>query len=390
MNTSASPFQVLQNLSADNSTPSDLDSTSNVTSLPAEEQECLRLYIAAILARERKDEGSIVSWRTADIVTRVTLVVSAVVVVQGLVGNVINMVIFRRMGLKERVNICLFWLALADFMSLVLHAMLYGHHTIQVLQGAPRLVNGEWMKIVFNYKLLTISGFRYVSFFMWALVATERCICIAYPLLAKRLLRNSTTLTAVVVGSLVSFGIQMFCNLQYKMRCVEIIDTGEREYMVQHSNAYLAHRTLFDVMISVVQGVAMPPLLMGVVILTTSITVISLRRSSHQVAVSKMLVLVSWVYVTCTLPIFVHKVLFLAWPGYQVGGRHQLLCKLNYMLCNLLMNINCSVNTLAYYRHGSRYRHHFRNIFSRNSTRQRHRYRVCSGTEMVTPAKFLK
>ena len=53
-----------------------------------------------------------------------------VVSLLGVVGNTLNVAVFFRQGLRERVNVCLFSLALADLAVCTLYFLLYGYGVV--------------------------------------------------------------------------------------------------------------------------------------------------------------------------------------------------------------------------------------------------------------------
>jgi len=53
-----------------------------------------------------------------------------VVSLLGVVGNAVNVAVFFRQGLRERVNVCLFSLALADLVVCTFYFLLYGYGVV--------------------------------------------------------------------------------------------------------------------------------------------------------------------------------------------------------------------------------------------------------------------
>jgi len=64
------------------------------------------------------------------VVTLVTSNLLPVVSLLGVVGNALNVAVFFRQGLRERVNVCLFSLALADLVVSTLYFILYGYGVV--------------------------------------------------------------------------------------------------------------------------------------------------------------------------------------------------------------------------------------------------------------------
>ena len=48
----------------------------------------------------------------------------------GVAGNALNVAVFFRQGLRERVNVCLFSLALADLVVCTFYFLLYGYSVV--------------------------------------------------------------------------------------------------------------------------------------------------------------------------------------------------------------------------------------------------------------------
>ena len=64
------------------------------------------------------------------VATLVTSNLLPVMSLLGVVGNALNVAVFFRQGLRERVNVCLFSLALADLVVSTLYFILYGYSVV--------------------------------------------------------------------------------------------------------------------------------------------------------------------------------------------------------------------------------------------------------------------
>ena len=105
----------------DNSSVSSvLNSTVTQTS-----SKCLMLQFGDFVPWDNPE--SVVDAQTEALVRRVkeTMVLPVLCLIGG-PANVINMAVFAKQGLKERINVCLFALSLADFLYLVSNMVLYG------------------------------------------------------------------------------------------------------------------------------------------------------------------------------------------------------------------------------------------------------------------------
>ena len=86
---------------------------------------CLILQFQSFVPWDNPD--NIVSFQVEDLVRRLKDVVFLpILFLIGGPANVINMAVFYKQGLKERINVCLFALSLADELYLVNNMVMYG------------------------------------------------------------------------------------------------------------------------------------------------------------------------------------------------------------------------------------------------------------------------
>ena len=106
----------------------DITTTNNLTTSNDSDppSHCLRLEAQSdFLPWDNPD--NLVSAQTEDLVRRLRdVVVLPILFLIGGPANVINMAVFYKQGLKERINVCLFALSLADGLYLLFNIVLYG------------------------------------------------------------------------------------------------------------------------------------------------------------------------------------------------------------------------------------------------------------------------
>ena len=99
---------------------------SNITSAPP---GCLVLQYKDFLPWD--NPTNVISAKTEDLVRRwKNALVLPVLFLIGGPANVINMAVFYKQGLKERINVCLFALSLADFLYLLQVFILYSESAL--------------------------------------------------------------------------------------------------------------------------------------------------------------------------------------------------------------------------------------------------------------------
>ncbi|KAL8569087.1 hypothetical protein ACOMHN_054233 [Nucella lapillus] len=105
------------------------------------------------------------------------------IVLVGIPGNVLCCAVFLKQGLSDRINLLLFWMAVADLTNLVAQLLLMpGCYLVDPLHVA------NWSVIV-NTKIAPINWFlSFVSGMLVLLLSVERCISVVAPFKAQRFL----------------------------------------------------------------------------------------------------------------------------------------------------------------------------------------------------------
>nr|KAG5705546.1 hypothetical protein BaRGS_009199 [Batillaria attramentaria] len=120
-----------------------------------------------------------------------------VLVLCGVTMNVLNMAVFFRQGLRDRVNLCLFSLAVSDtgfnvsYLASKIHAFFY-HFNYSLGNMA------KWHVFMGLY-----NAFLSLSTCLTVIISLERCVCVINPLKAKRLLSSSACTIPSVVQAIV-------------------------------------------------------------------------------------------------------------------------------------------------------------------------------------------
>ena len=105
----------------------------------------------------------------------------------GVTTNVINCMVFVRQGLRDRINLCLFSLALADTSFLL---FMFSAKFFSFLGLFDRDLQGYWSQKHTNTVLGPMLGSMNISNLMTMVISVERCICVVSPFTAKRFLKT--------------------------------------------------------------------------------------------------------------------------------------------------------------------------------------------------------
>ena len=105
----------------------------------------------------------------------------------GVTTNVINCMVFVRQGLRDRINLCLFSLALADTSFLL---FMFSGRFFPFLGLFDRELREFWSEKFLNTVLGPMLGTMNISNLMTMVISVERCICVVSPFTAKRFLKT--------------------------------------------------------------------------------------------------------------------------------------------------------------------------------------------------------
>ncbi|KAL8562835.1 hypothetical protein ACOMHN_004527 [Nucella lapillus] len=370
--------------------------TTNATS--AAPPECIVLQFGDFIPWNNPD--NIISFETEDLIRRLKDVFFLpVLFLIGCPANVINMAVFFKQGLKERINVCLFALSLADGMYLFCNMVCYGEQLY--VQFTTREIYGPVMQWITNHYLLGFYGFTTVSQILSAIIAAERCFCILQPLRSRSVLQTSTTTTIIVVIFVVVIGFYFLVVSRYHILCAYNPLTDSVIMTAIGGEFYYRNKQLVDILDAFVYGVGLPGVVMGVVMLTTVVTTVKLRQAAEwraqissrgggeeegdggmslrDLALTRMLVYNSVFFITCVLPVFLFKMVLLFLPEMNAGRRQHNLFVAGLWVINITTYVNSTFNWLIYYTMGTRYRHTLRALLCRGPTANRLMTQVLTG-----------
>ncbi|XP_076456700.1 uncharacterized protein LOC143290998 [Babylonia areolata] len=293
-----------------------------------------------------------------------------VLVTFGIITNVINMAVFARQGLSDRINLCLFSLAVSDTGFLLFLMCGKSYALISLLDPVE---GNYWQKRHYTLVLATSLGCLAISNITTALIAVERCLCILSPLKAASFFKTRTMgVVIVVVAVYILTVLNTALGIKYQTVRVTNPLTNTSTFISRLSPTYLRYRTLIDIVYSHVLLVTLPFISLVVVIVSTTAIIVRLqvtsawRRQSvsnvtslekQELTVTRMLMTVCCVYVTCTTPTVTRAlVVFSRVPGFLITGHLCNIFKISIALSHLLEVINTSTNFLIYVKQSSRYR----------------------------------
>lgn len=293
--------------------------------------------------------------------------VSTLLCLFGIPANFINCHVFYRQGLKEGINLCLFSLSLADSLYLICMFAMYSVSSFIRMCGA---VLSEEYRLKTVVSLVGISnGFRLTSSFITMVIAVERCLGVVFPLHANVFLKTRYARIVTVL----SFVLFQICYILYPfMHCPTLIQIeGEQQWTLTPTQLFQETKVVVGIIGNTLLGLGVPVANYIIVLSSTLITVIKLRSAdawrksssstcttngNQQVAVTKMLVVSSWIYVVTTMPFVCKEAMFwIANDCLTSDGAFALVMMINAMV-ESCQQVNSSVHIFVYFFRSSRYR----------------------------------
>ncbi|KAL8590702.1 hypothetical protein ACOMHN_044060 [Nucella lapillus] len=322
------------------------------------------------------NSDNIVSQKAEMVSRDVRLVLMQAALFLGGPANVINMAVFFKQGLKDRVNLLLFSLSLADEVFLVSCNLLYGEE-LYLHWDVGHTESGPVLKFMVNNNLGCFLSCCFVSYILSAIIACERCYCVLSPLRYHTLMPTTTTAFIIIAVYVVIISLNYIAVFRYYVACAYNPQTGVVADVWGHSEFYVEHKDLVDYVDNIFFGAGLPVTMAVVVVAATAITISRLRRAmtwrsetsasvSHkEVGLTKMLIGTSVLLIVCLCPSCVFRVACLFLPEVNSGRRNQNFYWMGLWVTEMFLFVNSSCNICVYYVMGSRYRETFWTLFRR-------------------------
>ncbi|KAL8597029.1 hypothetical protein ACOMHN_050127 [Nucella lapillus] len=303
-----------------------------------------------------------------------------VLVTWGVITNVINMAVFARQGLSDRINLCLFSLAVSDIGYLL---FLMSGKAFVLVRLVDSAAGDYWRFLHQRYVMASTLGFLAISNTITALIAVERCICVVKPLKAAKFFRTKYMRLLIVVAAVCILTV-LNTNFSLKYQTVQVTDslTNTSTFIARISPFYLRHRFL-EVISLYALLITLPFLSLVVVIVCTAVIIVRLKITAawrretvsnmtsvekQEVMVTRMLVTVCCVYVTCMTPTVTRAFVVFVEPEFLSTGYLCNMFKISIAVNHLLEVLNTCSNFLIYIKQSSRYRSTLSKLFHCNSS----------------------
>ncbi|GFS08406.1 chemosensory receptor C [Elysia marginata] len=199
----------------------------------------------------------------------INFVLLSILIVFSMGANIVNMMVLVKQGVTSCVSVCLFSISATDFLS-----------TLSGFTGMPpKILMTLHMRPGFDptaiYYMLAYLAYIFsdISNTLTAFLSLERCLCVSLPLQFKEIFTTKRTVMVIVCIYLVCFGSMMphFLSSGFVFRT-----SGNSTYLALWLSP---DRATVDVYIDI-RNFIQTTLILGVVLVCTSLMLISLQRSS--------------------------------------------------------------------------------------------------------------
>ncbi|KAL8616342.1 hypothetical protein ACOMHN_056285 [Nucella lapillus] len=295
------------------------------------------------------------------------------------ITNIINMVVFYKHGLQERINACLFILSLVDLLSVTAIFGFCSDVTYMFSIGKSSEL-GPSIRFYIDYYVVALYGLVTSSQMVYSVIALERCLCVTKPLLVKSFMSTKTTVIVLTTMTVIlTGGYGPISGVRYGVVCLFNPADGSIAYVNYPNEFYFRNRFLMDFLYTALYGLILPGFSFICVIVCTIVTAVKLKKitkwresvssasnnvSSRDLAITRIIVVTSTLFITCIAPGVVMRSSFLIAPELKFGGRHDNLAWVFRRFYILGSVVNNTCNFFIYYLSGTKFRETTQRLFS--------------------------
>lgn len=212
------------------------------------------------------------------------------------------------------------------------------------------------------------------------IIALERCACVLFPLRISTLMRTKTMGAVIALSFLCLQG----CYLAhpFSFRPAHVTTAAGVMWYVTSTDFYNINKVAIDTFGNIILGFSVPVIIFITVSASTTVTVVRLRtamawrqRSSsttsdslkQQVALTKMLVLVSVVYIVTMTPYVAWEVSIRVFTYYLPALHYYEVFLTISAFVHSVSQVDSAIHFFVYFSRSSRFRHMFCDMFRRQT-----------------------
>ncbi|XP_059173499.1 type-1 angiotensin II receptor-like [Physella acuta] len=321
---------------------------------------------------EAKDEG-LMDEGTYRLIVIVCLVITLIISPLGIIFNIINIVVFCKLGFKESTNIILVSLAVTDICILMTLLGLTVNANLMAMGGANFDILAAVAYIVLGWpNVLTtrISGCltTYLTF--------ERFLCVVLPLRVKTILQKKTALTFIIALCLFSmaYSVPMYLANSIGLRFNPMSNQTSVGLIVAENSDVLEEFSIsVNTIIEFTSFTLVTVFTLG--LLSSYVSSAKWRKEISGVAKNsqftnrdrkllKMVLLISIVFIGCSLPTVIGDVVMLLVKDFNIKGRERFLFIASCAIFYNFLALNSLASFFIYLNMSSKFRKCFVEMLS--------------------------
>lgn len=290
----------------------------------------------------------------------------------GVPANMINCMVFWRQGLQDGMNLCLFSLALADFMYLTSTLAIYPCSSLISL--FDKQLGNRYFAESMAVLLGPLNGFRAASGFIGVMIAVERCVCIVLPLRSSILVQTKTV-GIVIIVSFVIFQVT-YLPYSFSLEGTSTSSNSGELWKTTPSQFFKDNYFILEIVLGNFLDLGIPFTFFLILIVVTTVTVVKLKEAmawrqsatrltsgndGQQAALTLMLVAVSVVHIVTMLPYVACQIAYITLqdPLGTSYGTFLLLKNISHYFAA----VNSAFHLFIYHSRSSRFRQTIRSMF---------------------------
>ena len=303
----------------------------------------------------------------------IMLGLDVVVATVATIGNVITILVYKRLGFADSTNISLAALSVSDLGVAIT--------TFSCVAGTllPRITDASFTSEIFMISAASPHVlFTRSSALITTYVSVERYLCVSMPLKVKSIISPKRTLVSMVIIFAATFSIVPITYFRYPI--------GWRFYTERNKTLLgvliVTDKTelLFGAFAQLYISVFLPVFTFFTVLICTALLALSLQKSkewrdankstrqiqeennlelssskSRETRAVQMVISVATVFIISSIPSSIHMISVFVVPGFDLTGRYSNLFAITGMSFLIVDCINCSANVCIYYKMSSKF-----------------------------------
>lgn len=293
----------------------------------------------------------------------------------GVSTNGVNCLVFCRQGLQDRMNVCLFSLALVDFLYFMIIFLLFPLATF--IRFCDIFLYEEYYAKMTVALVGVANGFSLTSGCITMAIAIDTCVCVVFPHRAASIMRTKTMTSLLIFSFLFIQVCYVIFPLSYTY--LKITVANRTQWVIRPTSLHEANKLVFYLFQNIALEMAIPFINVAIISVSTILTVKRLKSGikwrqttsnitnnliGQQVALINMLTTVACVYVAIMLPCIIFQISL--WFTIRTSANRSVQNHVLAASAVILMfsHINSCLNFFIYYRRSSRFRRDLHNCLS--------------------------